>query len=346
MNALLHYLVCGASAATLWKCFKEVELISKPHFKRQIARAITTSSIFTAGKILPTLFISAFDALFTENLWSRRGFLRSCIASLVIVTILFFAWYLSIPDEWRVRFVTLHHTDNPDSTWWTLIAIPHYINVPFNLDIDPQGQLHKIPGNILSNQGGTMTFALNIQGGVQVFFGLPFIYNLFVDFGALIATRRVVQHMSTATVWRVIVTFFGAACGILVLSFIALNIAVLILKYVFFEAVPSTLGELIFSPSRFVRAIVFPFYTSYPGEWQVDTLYGVFVWSTLVGILWLAIFSTSVIIANASIKLRGVGPWLNRNFQVQRHPLRILSALVIIVLPGICVIYHLLMLLV
>jgi hypothetical protein len=58
MKALFAYLpllVCGASAATLWKCFKELEVISKAHFKQEIARAITTSSIFTVGKILPPL---------------------------------------------------------------------------------------------------------------------------------------------------------------------------------------------------------------------------------------------------------------------------------------------------
>jgi hypothetical protein len=161
MNALFAYLpllVCGVSAATLWKCFKEVDLISKPPFKREIARAITTSSIFTVGKILPTLLISAFDALFTDNLWSRRGLLRSCLASLVTVTILLLVWYLSIPDEWRIRFVSLGHTNDPNSTWWTLIAIPHYTNVPFNIDIDPHGQLYNVPGDLLNRHGGTLYF--------------------------------------------------------------------------------------------------------------------------------------------------------------------------------------------
>jgi hypothetical protein len=260
----------------------------------------------------------------------------------VTVTILLLVWYLSIPDEWRVRFVSLGHTKDPNSTWWTLIAIPHYTNVPFNLDIDPHGQFFNVPGDLLNRQEGTPTFALTIQR-IEIFGGLPFIYVLFVDFGALIATRRVFQHISTATVWRVIITFVVYACGILVLSFIALDIAVLILNYAFIGSVPSRSEELIFSLSQFARGIL-PFYTSHPREWQIDTLYGVFIWSTLMGILWLAIFSASVIIANVSMKLSGVGPWLDRNFQVRRQPLRILRALVIIVLSGVCAIYHLLFL--
>jgi hypothetical protein len=51
-----------------------------------------------------------------------------------------------------------------------------------------------------------------------------------------------------------------------------------------------------------------------------------------------------VIIANGSMKLRGVGPWLNKNFQVQRHPLRILRVIVIVVMSGFCAAYHLLVL--
>jgi hypothetical protein len=344
MNPLLSYLpflACGISVATLWKCFTEVERISKAPFRRQIAQAIMASSIFTFGKILPTLFISAFDTIFTDALWSRRGFVRSCIASLVIVTILALVWYLSIPDAWRVRFVDLGRAGNPESRTWTLIAIRHYTNVPFNLDIDAEGRLHPIPGDIVGNQGGTIGFPTSIETGISVFGGLPIIYNVLVDFSALIVTRRVLRHMATATVWRMIITLCGSVCALLVLSFAALNIAVLMLTYIFFHSTPR---EVIFTPSRFARAILFPFYTSHPLEWQVDTLYGVFVWSTLVGILWLAIFSAAVIIANVSMKLRGVGPWLSRNFQVQRQPLRILRALVIVVLCGLCAIYHLLLL--
>jgi hypothetical protein len=197
-------------------------------------------------------------------------------------------WYFSIPNDWRIRLVDLARAGDPHSSrTWTLVAIPHYTNVPFNLDIDLQGNLSTIPGDILSNQGAKIAFGLNIEYGVALFGGLPIMYNLLVDFAALIVTRRVLQYMSTSTISRMFMTLFGAACGLLVLSFVALNIVNLLLSYGFFQSVPK---ELVFTPSRFGRSIVFPFYANHPREWQPDTLYGVFVWSTLVGIIWSVIF--------------------------------------------------------
>jgi hypothetical protein len=351
INALFAYLpllLCGISAATIWKYFKELEDISTPHFKRQIARAIQTSSLFTVGKILPTLCISAFTYLFTDNVWSKRGFVRSCIASVVTVIILLLIWYLSIPDEWRLRFVALSRAGDPHSTSWTLFAIPHYINVPFNIDIDVHGHISQIRGDIFGREGeaGSVTFALDIDHQWPIYWGLPFVYNLFADFGALIITQQVLRHMSSATMRRLTMTVFVAACGILALSFVALDVAVLILQYLFTGSGPSTPSEFIFSPHRFVAAIRFPFYRSNPDEWRIDTIYGVFVWSTLTGIIWLGIFTASVVISNVSLKLRVIGPLLSRNFKVQRQPIRILRALVIILLSGVCAIYHLLVLLV
>ena len=212
MTALLGYLPflgCGLSVAALWKCFTEVERISKAPFRRQIAQAITTSSLFTFGNIFPPLLISVFDALFTEHLWSKRGLLRSCIASVTILIIFGLVWYLSIPNEWRIRLVDLARAGHPDSRTWTLIAIRHYANVPFNLDIDPQGTFHTVPGDILDNRGGKLFVPLSIEVGVSVFGGLPIIYNVLVDFAALIVIRRVLQHTSTATMWRVIITCSG-----------------------------------------------------------------------------------------------------------------------------------------
>jgi len=328
--------VCGASAATLWKCFKELDVISKAEFKRQIARAIQTSSIFTSGRFLPPLCVSAFDSLFTSNVLSRRGFVRSCIASVVIVTIFLLIWYLSIPDEWRVRVVALGRADDPHSApTWTLIAIPHYINVPFNLDIDAQGHLSTIPGDILGKRGGTMYFPLEIQVGIQIFGGLPFVYNLLADFIAVIITQRILRDIATVPIWQMTVRVVIAASGMVVLSFVALGIAVVILSYLFTGSTPSE--QSIFDLHRFVRAILFPFYAiyrSHPQEWHIDTLYGVFVWSTLMGLLWLSVFSFSVIIANFSMRLKGVGPWLNRNFHVQRQPIKVIRAVAIILLAG------------
>lgn len=258
--------------------------------------------------------------------------------------ILLLVWYLSIPDEWRVKFVALGRTRHPGSTFWTLIAIPHYLNVPFNIDVDVHGHFRTIPEDILLNQQATIGFPLNVQG-VYVFGGLPFVYNVVADFVALMVTQRVLEDMTASTMLELIIRFFVASVCILVVSFIALDLAVLLLSYLFYGAFPSGPAGWIFSPRRFMGAILFPFYKTYPQEWQIDTLYGVFVWSTLTGIIWLFIFSASVLVANVSIKLKGLGPWLNRKLQVQRQPIRILRALVIILLSGLCAIYHLLVLL-
>ena len=93
------------------------------------------------------------------------------------------------------------------------------------------------------------------------------------------------------------------------------------------------------------KVIFFPFCKSFPallGDWTVDSLYGVFVCSTLTGLVWIGLFSIAVVIANVSIKLRVVGPWLSKNFKVQEHPFRVLAALAAIPVFGVCAIYHLL----
>jgi hypothetical protein len=94
---------------------------------------------------------------------------------------------------------------------------------------------------------------------------------------------------------------------------------------------------------NFVGAILFPFYRSYSallGEWSITTLYGVFIWSTLMGIVWLGVFSISVIIANVSMNLSGLGPWLDRNFRVRSQPFRILELLALIWIIAAWAIYH------
>jgi hypothetical protein len=91
---------------------------------------------------------------------------------------------------------------------------------------------------------------------------------------------------------------------------------------------------------NFVTAIQFPLYKNHPDQWNVGTLYGVFVWSTLMGVFWLGIFSASIIIANVSIKLRGVGSWIDKWFDVQNQPLKILAALTIAFVVTVCLIYH------
>jgi hypothetical protein len=142
------------------------------------------------------------------------------------------------------------------------------------------------------------------------------------------------------------ITLFAAACLLLALSFGALNAVSQIMDYIIratsscrITAAPPQGGGLA-TFGNFVTAVLFPLYKNRPNEWNVGTLYGVFVWSTLMGVFWVLIFSTSVIIANISMKLQGVGPWLDRRFQVRSQPFKILAALTIICIVAVCMIYH------
>jgi hypothetical protein len=91
------------------------------------------------------------------------------------------------------------------------------------------------------------------------------------------------------------------------------------------ETLPEPAGGTIENPQNFIAAILFPLYifnSSLLGEWSIDTLYGVFVWSTLMGVFWIAVFSASVIIANLGIQVRGLGPWLEEYTKVRSQPFR------------------------
>jgi hypothetical protein len=184
---------------------------------------------------------------------------------------------------------------------------------------------------------------------IYTFLLLPFVYNLFADFFALIITRRVLSHLyarPAVTIDRLIIMFAISAAVLLALAAVLLDVVTLILDYLTHVSPDEILGErTIRNPQNFLGAIVFPFYRSYSeilGEWSTITVYGVFLWSTLMGIFWLASFSVAIIIANVSIKFRGVGPWLDKNFKVRSQPFQILGFIAIISVSGACVIYHLL----
>ena len=288
--------------------------------------------------------MNAFEAIFTARVWSIRGFIRSCIASLVVVTILFGVWYSRIPDECHLRIVALGSTQVPNSSTWYLIAVHGY-----GIDIGPHGEPQVNPTQAFAGGGKRYVEAMSIHR-LDVFVVLPFLYNFIADFAALIFTQVIPTHLSNLpaiTIRRITMTFFLSGCVLLALSFFALDAAVTIMDYIIRATSPGPAvappqGGGISNPGNFAKALLFPFYKRDPNEWDVGTLYGTFVWSTLTGILWLGLFSTSVIIANISMKLRTVGPWLSRNFRVQSQPFRILGALMVILVFSVCVLFEIL----
>lgn len=344
MTALFAYLpalACGASIAVVWKSLTILESISKPSFKNQVATAIVSSSLFALGTRLPRFCVNAFEAIFTDRIWSIRGFIRSCIGSIIVVSILFAVWLSSIPQGWHIRVADLPTARAPHTSTWCLIGVHGY-----GIDIDSRGNLHTNP-RIAFAQGHQYVEALTIHR-LDVFVILPFFYNLFADFVALNMTWRILKKLASypnISTSKLFGFFTLSSLLLLALSFVALDAAVTIINYIISAGLrnpPPAPPESITNFTNFVKVLVFPFYKAHPNEWDVSTLYGVFVWSTLIGIGWIAVFTTSVIVANAAMKLKGVGPWLGRNLDVKRVPFRILGVLIIVPLGVSCLMYHVL----
>lgn len=94
-----------------------------------------------------------------------------------------------------------------------------------------------------------------------------------------------------------------------------------------------------------LKWIAFPLYTTIPsilGYWRLPTINGVFLLSTLVGIIWVVIFSVAVILSNISMRITGLGSWLKRYFYVRKHPYKILAVIIAVVFFVPCMFWHLL----
>jgi hypothetical protein len=140
---------------------------------------------------------------------------------------------------------------------------------------------------------------------------------------------------------RLIIVVLLASAAIIVIAYVVLFIGVVSASYII--GLPVSLPRLDFTDT-FVAAIFFPLYKNHAailGEWGVSTVYGVFVWSTLMGILWLVAFSFSIVIANISVKLTPVGRILDERLHVQTRPFRILQLLAIVLVLICCAISHL-----
>ena len=76
--SLVPFAACSGICLGIWKLFNTLEKVTKPIFTKRIADLIESpSSIFSLFTAIPGLFLSVFDAIFTDNLFSFRGFLRS-----------------------------------------------------------------------------------------------------------------------------------------------------------------------------------------------------------------------------------------------------------------------------
>jgi hypothetical protein len=90
--------------------------------------------------------------------------------------------------------------------------------------------------------------------------------------------------------------------------------------------------------------IAFPFYNVAPsllGRWTAHTISGVFLLSTLTGIVWVLLFSLAVIASNFSMNITGIGPWLKAHLDTRKHPYRSMGLILVPIISCVCLIYHL-----
>ena len=187
---------CSTVYGALVTCIRIAERQSKQNFKRDLADALRTSAIFTFGTILPSLRISLFDAIFTEHLWSWRGFFRSCLASVVTVTISIMFWYSSVPDDWHVRISGFPQANHPNVQTWFLVA-----------SRSTQGMELGRHGEII---GAVPNASLSLTlVPLHIFVFLPFVYNLVADlamfhltFPYTITIVSMVKEIGRARRWR------------------------------------------------------------------------------------------------------------------------------------------------
>src|SRR6266852_3822103 len=79
--------------ALIWTAFSRTEPLLRQTTKENIANSIRTAQLTDLGSELPRIFVSLFDAAFTDRLLSWRGFFRSSVASLCVVSGLLLFWY-------------------------------------------------------------------------------------------------------------------------------------------------------------------------------------------------------------------------------------------------------------
>jgi hypothetical protein len=330
LNALIPYVplaVCLAGCRGVWSLFKLLEReksLVKQHLRKEVIDLIQApASIFPIFETLPALVLSAFDGIFTDNLYSLKGFARSVMFSTVVVILLLILWYSTIPPNVHLA-----------------IEIPRArIGPPWPLPFKGDSLGNYAVISRIFYPSGLRTSANFI---IPVFLA-PFIYNFVTDYVALIATRRMLKTIAnTRNVFLILVVFILSIPALLILADIGFALYITAIEFV--AEFPLSVPQF-FSPGDLVRRIAFPFYNKFPkllGQWTAHTITGVFLASTLIGIFWVGIFSISVITANLAMKIRRLGPWLQKEMNVKQGPFKIMGGLVLIVLLPVCLILHLL----
>lgn len=326
LSTHLPFLTCAGLCWSVWTLFKLLER-EKAVFKRRLMTQVTNliitrSSIFTILSSLPKFFVTAFDLVFTDDLYSWRGFGRSCKISVVLVLLLGILWYATIPE-----YVYLEIRTMPFGNGCYLLKMPPFWNYAL-VSMTQERDYVDVHANYLLPTIFT-----------------PFLYNFMFDYVSLIVTRNILQYsstMSSKSMFMIPLIFGFSLSAIVLISFVAFKLATTISWHLtgcreqFFNQPPYI--------AFMIRIIAFPFYGEYPGilgRWYAETVLGVFVCSTLFGMVWIIMFSVGLILANLSMKIAFLGPWLDKNVHVRQYPFKIMGGLLAMLLFAICFILHL-----
>jgi hypothetical protein len=102
MPAFSPFVVCLGTSYFIWTLFDRVEdkRVAKPIFDRKISALLEApASLLSILSVLPTYFLFIFDAVFTDRLYSFKGFFRSAQISVVVVALLSVLWYSTKPPD-------------------------------------------------------------------------------------------------------------------------------------------------------------------------------------------------------------------------------------------------------
>jgi len=96
---LAYVIAWGATIGAVWFIFEKAEETVTAETKRSISNWLHNINPAGAVASWPAMFASVFDRVFGERHLSWRCFWRSCLASLVSVTIMTFIWGIQNPAE-------------------------------------------------------------------------------------------------------------------------------------------------------------------------------------------------------------------------------------------------------
>jgi hypothetical protein len=113
---------------------------------------------------------------------------------------------------------------------------------------------------------------------------LPFLYNIFRNYISLLIVRHVLQSIErrqNPVIGLLLRRLLGIAVCLLLMSAFLIELVTAVANYFL-----ASHGQLMsaMALANIGKSIPFVFYKADPDEWKESSLYGVFIWSTLMGI--------------------------------------------------------------